>query len=52
MCIVILWIWWFTRDETLSPLIKGSRKKKAIANKSKSVKVSGDSGKRKEPKDV
>ena len=41
-----------TRGGSLSPPIKGSSKKKAIATKSKSGKVGGDSGKRKVPEDV
>ena len=41
-----------TRGGFLSPPIKGSGKKKTIAIKSKSGKVGGDSGKRKEPLDV
>ena len=41
-----------TRGGSLSPPIKGSGKKKAIAIKNKSGKVGGDSGKRKVPEDV
>ena len=41
-----------TRGGSLSPPIKGSGKKKAIAIKNKSGKVGGDSGKRKAPEDV
>ena len=41
-----------TRGGSLSPSNKGSVKKKSFAIKSKSVKVGGHSGKRKEPEDV
>ena len=41
-----------TRGGSLSPPIKGSGKKKAIANKPKSAKVDGDSRKRNELEDV
>ena len=41
-----------TRGGSLSLPNKGSVKKKTIAIKSKNVKVSGHSGKKKEPEDV